>query len=129
LGGVVTVTIYEKKCIFLKYQYLLFYIKLRFTNYNNFFYNGLRNWYWRTPQYLPVHPITCPCWSRDQSLFTNFNILILHRGEKRKLFFLNWSNIFVVFVLKYVFTKFHNNFGYFPALQTIAIKLQWIKNS
>jgi hypothetical protein len=32
---------------------------------------------------LPVHP-------RDQSLFTNLNILILHRGEKRKRFFLNW---------------------------------------
>ena len=31
---------------------------------------------------LPVHP-------RDQSLFTNLNILILHRGEKRKGFFLN----------------------------------------
>ena len=31
--------------------------------------------------------ITCPCWSRDQSLFTNRNILILNRGEKRKLFF------------------------------------------
>ena len=30
--------------------------------------------------------ITCPCWSRDQSLFTNRNILILNRGEKRKLF-------------------------------------------
>ena len=29
---------------------------------------------------LPVHP-------RDQSLFTYLNILILHRGEKRKLFY------------------------------------------
>ena len=50
---------------------------------------GIRNWYWRTPQYLPVHPhpVICPCWSRDQSLFTNLNILIFHRGEKRKLFF------------------------------------------